>query len=245
MAEESLSMRALLRLLSPGVFFFMLVSLESSLWANNCAIHISQHEKAHNIPEGLLHAISKVESGHKDATGHIVAWPWTVNAEGEGYYFPSKETAIAAVRKMQLKGISSIDIGCMQVNLQHHPHAFKTLEDAFDPRQNVAYAARFLKGLKNEHASWHKAVAHYHSANPLHHIPYQRNVMLAWKHNRDIPALILAKDRFKDRKNANHIRRLNTQKTLSLSPPQLLQASSNLAVRRVSSHNTSHLRKLK
>ena len=151
---------------------------------NNCAVHIAQYEKQHNIPEGLLHAISKVESGRKDDTGRIVAWPWTINAEGKGFFFASKAEAIAAVLKMQQEGVKSIDVGCMQVNLYYHPKAFSNLSDAFDPVKNVAYAAKFLSGLKNEHASWHTAVAHYHSANPVHHIPYRKTVLNVW--NKDI-----------------------------------------------------------
>ncbi len=35
----------------------------------------------------------------------------------------------------------------MQVNLGYHPEAFASLEAAFDPRRNVAYATRFLLEL--------------------------------------------------------------------------------------------------
>ncbi len=213
---------------------------------NHCAEHITHYEKQHGIPEGLLHAISKVESGRKDDTGRIVAWPWTINANGQGYYFPTKEDAIVAVRKMQLKGISSIDIGCMQVNLFYHPDAFKTLNDAFDPAQNVAYAARFLKGLKNEHASWYRAVAHYHSANPIHHIPYQKNVMNVW--NRDMKAggVILAAGVFEERAQPkiNRIRRWTSSKTLSLKKASFIPFSNKGTVRRVVGSNSSHIRRV-
>lgn len=137
------------------------------------------------IPSGLLHAISKVESGRKTAAGKIVAWPWTINVQGTGYYYPTKEEAIAAVRTFQQRGIQSIDVGCMQVNLYHHPDAFASLEQAFDPEENVAYAASFLLKLKDNHASWHKAVAHYHSANPVHHQPYQKAVFYVWDNEGD------------------------------------------------------------
>ena len=45
----------------------------------------------------------------------------------------------------------SIDIGCAQVNLMHHPDAFASLEQAFDPMANADYAARFLKQLHDTH----------------------------------------------------------------------------------------------
>src|SRR5436190_23421065 len=85
----------------------------------NCAVHINEYETKHRIPRGLLHAISKAESGRKDDTGRIVPWPWTINAQGQGYFFPTKEAAITAVQEMQAKGIESIDVGCMQINLYH------------------------------------------------------------------------------------------------------------------------------
>ena len=213
---------------------------------NSCAAHIDHYEKQHRIPEGLLHAISKVESGRKDKTGHVVAWPWTVNAEGQGYYFPTKEAAIAAVHKMQLNGISSIDVGCMQVNLYHHPHAFKTLLDAFDPATNVAYAARFLKGLKNEHASWSRAVAHYHSANPTHHIPYHKNVMGMWDREMKAGEVVLAAGVFEEeaQPKINRLHRLGNIKTLSLRKASFSPEVHKSAVRRIVGTQSRHIHRV-
>jgi len=214
---------------------------------NNCAIHVAQYEKHHNIPTGLLHAISKVESGRKDITGRIVAWPWTVNAEGQGYYFPTKEAAIKAVQRMQLKGVKSIDVGCMQVNLYHHPHAFRNLNEAFDPDTNVAYAARFLTGLKNEHASWRTAVAHYHSANPVHHTSYRQNVLGVWNRDLKREGNSLAAGIFDERSSPSlpgkgRIRRLTSGKTLRLTQAMFTPPSSTQTVRRVD--RSRHFRRL-
>jgi len=155
-------------------------------------MYVAQYEKKHGIPAGLLQAISRIESGRKDSKGQIVAWPWTVNVQGKGHYFPTKEAAIVAVRKMQLQGIRSIDVGCMQINLHFHPDAFKNLNEAFEPSQNVAYGALFLAKLKKEHASWQAAVAHYHSANPAHHVIYQKNVLTAWNQDFKVENIISA-----------------------------------------------------
>lgn len=219
---------------------------QTSFKVNNCSAHVEQHEKHHGIPAGLLHAISKVESGRKDDTGRVVAWPWTVNAEGNGYYFPTKEAAIAAVRKMQLNGVSSIDVGCMQVNLYHHPHAFRTLDDAFDPAKNVAYAARFLKGLKNEHASWSRAVAHYHSANPIHHVPYRKNVMGVWDREMKAGGVRLAAGVFEaeTKQHANRLHRLGNSKTLSLRKASYTAAAQKSATRRIVGNNSRHIHRV-
>lgn len=149
---------------------------------NACARYISHHEQLKKIPQNLLAAISKVESGKKDGkTQEIQAWPWTINVQGQGTFFSTKTQAINAVRKLLAKGIKSIDVGCMQVNLHHHKDAFKTLEQAFDPKHNVDYAARFLSNLRETHGSWMSAVAHYHSARPVHHIPYKKKVLKKWR----------------------------------------------------------------
>ena len=146
-----------------------------------CRAAIAQAERAGGIPAQLLAAISRVESGRRDpATGSFAPWPWTANAEGQGFYYDSKTEAVAAVRKMRADGIRSIDVGCLQVNLMHHPNAFASLEAAFDPVQNAAYAAKFLADLHAQTGDWPKAAALYHSANPALGGPYQRKVLAAW-----------------------------------------------------------------
>ena len=146
-----------------------------------CRAAIALAERSGGIPAQLLAAIGRVESGRRDpVSGSFAPWPWTVNAEGTGYFFDSKAEAIAAVRKMRADGMRSIDVGCMQVNLMHHPDAFASLEAAFDPVQNAAYAAKFLNDLHNQSADWAKSAALYHSANPELGEPYQRKVLAAW-----------------------------------------------------------------
>lgn len=130
------------------------------------------------IPATLLPAISRVESGRLDAvTGRVRAWPWTINVEGVGHFFDSKEQVVARVAELQGKGVRSIDVGCMQVNLMHHARAFPTLDDAFDPVVNAAYAARFLMSLHAKFKDWNLATAAYHSQDPVRGEEYQRLVL--------------------------------------------------------------------
>lgn len=149
--------------------------------ADLCRPAIAAAERAHGIPHALLLAIGRVESGRRDPeTGRFGPWPWTINAEGTGQHFPTKEAAIAAVRALQARGVRSIDVGCMQVNLHHHPHAFASLEEAFDPARNADYAARFLVDLQARANSWTQAAAHYHSHTPELAEAYKRRVLAAW-----------------------------------------------------------------
>jgi hypothetical protein len=143
-----------------------------------CRAAIASAEQVQAIPTHLMAAIGRAESGRRDeATGATHPWPWTINAEGQGFYYNSKSEAIAAVRTMQARGVKSIDVGCMQVNLMHHPDAFPTLEQAFDPPVNTAYAARFLRLLFGKTGDWTKAVGLYHSATPELSAPYADKVM--------------------------------------------------------------------
>ena len=133
-----------------------------------CAQRTAKAEFTAGIPTHLLTAISKVESGRWRAeTGEIIAWPWTVTAGGEGRFLPSKTAAIAEVERLQAKGVTNIDVGCMQINLHYHPKAFESLEQAFDPDRNVAYAIGFLSDLRNRWGSWTRAVGNYHSNTPV------------------------------------------------------------------------------
>lgn len=129
------------------------------------------------IPPVILPAISRVESGRLDPrTARVRAWPWTINVDGVGTFFETKEDAVSTVRALQARGQKSIDVGCMQVNLMYHPAAFKDLDTAFDPPANTAYAARFLLVLHAQSHDWNLATAYYHSAEQERGEDYQRRV---------------------------------------------------------------------
>jgi hypothetical protein len=147
-----------------------------------CRPAIVSAESSGRLPARLLEAIAVVESGRLDKqTGVRTPWPWTINAEGEGYFFDSKAQAIAAVRALQARGVASIDVGCMQVNLLHHPNAFASLEEAFDPYANARYAARFLNELYARTTNWPQATGFYHSQTPELSADYQRRVLAVWE----------------------------------------------------------------
>lgn len=149
--------------------------------AAQCTAAIAAAERGHAIPPQLMAAIGRVESGRRDPdTGATGAWPWTINAEGEGSYFDSKTDAIKAVQGLQARGVHSIDVGCMQINLVQHPAAFPNLDMAFEPAVNADYAARFLVHLHDQTGDWVKATASYHSGNPWEGDPYAAKVTSVW-----------------------------------------------------------------
>jgi hypothetical protein len=166
-----------------------------------CAKATNHIERAEAIPRQLLRAISKAESGRFHQGKQVVmAWPWTVMAEGRGRYLETKAEAVAEVESLRARGVKNIDVGCMQVNLQYHPHAFASLEDAFDPLTNVAYGASFLKTLATEHGSWARAAAYYHSQNPTRYRAYRAKVREIWATERE--KYLLALDRLRAERTA-------------------------------------------
>jgi hypothetical protein len=156
-----------------------------------CRSAVAAAERSSGIPDHLLAAISRVESGRRDpVTLAVHPWPWTVNAEGNGYFYDTKAEAISAVRAMQARGVQSIDVGGAQINLMHHPNAFSSLEQAFDPQANTAYAARFLKDLYGQTGDWAKAAALYHSATPELAADYERKVLAVWPEEKRLAGLV-------------------------------------------------------
>ena len=149
--------------------------------AESCLPGIAAAERQFALPPKLLNAIGIVESGRTDpASGLVAPWPWTINAAGTDHIFASKAEAVAAVAALQQAGTRSIDVGCLQINLMHHPDAFASLDEAFDPAANTSYGARFLSALYRETGSWPLAAAAYHSRTQEIGASYQTRVMAIW-----------------------------------------------------------------
>ena len=155
--------------------------------ATLCEQAIVKAEAIGRTPPGMLSAIGQVESGRPDPrSGRMRPWPWTIDADGVGQFFATKTEAIAAVAALLSQGVHSIDVGCMQVNLMHHPDAFTSLDQAFDPTSNTTYAVRFLNTLYRRTGSWPKSIADYHSESPENADDYARRVLATW-HQRLAP----------------------------------------------------------
>jgi hypothetical protein len=139
--------------------------------AGACLAAIAVAERRQETPPGLLAVIAKVESGRPaPPSGALQPWPWTVDADGQGAFFATKDQAVNWSREALAAGtVTFLDVGCMQVDLRMHPDAFADLEQAFDPAANAAYGARFLRQLHDGPAggNWFTAVGMYHSRTPI------------------------------------------------------------------------------
>jgi len=141
-----------------------------------CVAAILDAEREHAIVDHSLLAMGFTESGRMTRDRRFTVWPWTINAEGQSYFYETREEAIASVRDFQARGIRSIDVGCMQVNLRWHPDAFPDLHTAFEPIENIRYAARFLSDLTRERGDQAQAIGRYHSAQSELSDAYRRRV---------------------------------------------------------------------
>ena len=132
---------------------------------------ISNAEKEHNIPKGLLLAVAKTESNLE---------AYALNISGRPHFFKDKNIASQTIRRALDEGITNIDIGAAQINYKWHGHKFSSIEDMLSPEVNIKYAAKLLSTLKQEHGDWHRAIRLYHSSTPKHHRQYSRKVVLCW-----------------------------------------------------------------
>jgi hypothetical protein len=146
----------------------------------SCTEAAAVAETSMSVPPGLLLAIGKVESGRPDTMGNRLPWPWTINIGGVGHFFNTAADAVLTVQNLRASGVQSIDIGCFQINLFHHPNAFSDLASGFDPLTNALAAARFLVSLHAEFGTWDSAIAAYHSRVDTQGAPYRDRVLAAW-----------------------------------------------------------------
>ena len=197
---------------------------DSSEYEETRRVAVEKEEAENRLPKRLLNAISLTETGRWHAQRReIIAWPWTVYAEGRGRYLPNKETAIKEVKSLKAKGVKNIDVGCMQVNLYFHPQAFENLDAAFDPNLNTKYAAELLASLRKRDRSWTKAIAYYHSKTKKFYIPYRRKVMKIWQD---------------ERRKDSEARRAKARETYRLSREKLKERLKEASARRFTQNKT-------
>ena len=133
--------------------------------AQVCERAIQEGARRQSVPEGVLHAISLTETG-RARNGRLRPWPWAINREGKGYWFATRDEALAFARESVAAGRTSFDVGCFQINYFWHGRNFPSLELMFDPDTGADYAARFLRDLYAGRGDWSAAAGAYHSQSP-------------------------------------------------------------------------------
>jgi soluble lytic murein transglycosylase-like protein len=117
----------------------------------------------YGIPPTLFYALALTESGARLSSGKFRPWPWTLNTDGKGRYFPTRESAFAAIQAHRARGKRSIDIGLMQVNWRYHNQQLRDPWQALDPYFNLRTSAEILTTHYEQTADWWVAMGRYHS----------------------------------------------------------------------------------
>lgn len=138
---------AALAVLSPGL---------ALAGPNPCSAAITDAERRHGIPQGLLQAMSIHESGVNGQP-----YPWALNLGGRVVYASTQDKAQKILDERRAKGRKNLYAGCMQLSVFHHAGNFRSLGDMLQPQRNVAYAAKYLAAHFEDYGDWQGAVRRY------------------------------------------------------------------------------------
>jgi soluble lytic murein transglycosylase-like protein len=139
---------------------------------NACEREMLLAAKTSDVPVTVLYAVALTETGQR---GRLQ--PYAMNIAGKPAAFATLPEALAGFSSARGRGAKLIDVGCMQINYHYHHRNFASVEEMFDPKRNVSYAADFLKRLYRQQGTWTAAVARYNAGpnNP----PAQKSYVCA------------------------------------------------------------------
>lgn len=136
----------------------------------------------YGLPPGLLYAVALTESGQSSLSdGQFRPWPWALNIDGEGHYFPSRQMAWQALEMVLTETKTSVDIGLMQISWRYHRSVLGSSWLALDPYHNLRVAAAILRDCFVEHTHWIQSAGCYHAPNdPARADRYGQRVKAHW-----------------------------------------------------------------
>lgn len=91
----------------------------------------------------ILYAVALVESAQINAR-LAAPWPWALNRQGRPIIPSSRLEARGILNDALNKGIRSIDVGLMQVNVRWNGHRVHRPDDLLDPETNIRVGADVL-----------------------------------------------------------------------------------------------------
>jgi soluble lytic murein transglycosylase-like protein len=137
----------------------------------------AQVARSYGVPADVLYAVALTESGDQLTGGRFRPWPWTLNVQGRPERFRTRRDAYRALVRYLRQGITSIDVGLMQVNWHWHHRRLGTPWEALDPYHNMRVGSSILREEYGRSRDWRLAVGRYHSpANPRHAERYRVRV---------------------------------------------------------------------
>lgn len=116
------------------------------------------------VPAKVLWAIVNAESRSVTQVG-AKPWPWVLNVEGRGLFFPTRAAAARQAHALLAAGNTRWDIGLGQVNWRWHADRFNNDPwSALDPKTNLSVSAQILREqyLRPACDGWYGAIGCYH-----------------------------------------------------------------------------------
>lgn len=146
----------------------MAVGSINGLGADNVPPVYRMIAQEQGVPAHVFYAMALTESGQSSLSQHqLRPWPWTLNVDGQGQYFPSRKAAWLALRHALDSEEHSVDIGLMQINWRYHQQALGSAWQALDPYHNLRVGAAILRRCYASEADWWESVGCYHSPSDI------------------------------------------------------------------------------
>lgn len=135
------------------------------------------------LPAPLFYAVALTESGQSGLSrNQFRPWPWTLNVNGKGLYFPSRKAAWQALQRALDSDERSVDIGLMQVNWRYHQKDLGSAWQSLDPYHNLRVGAAILRQCYLTEADWWASLGCYHApGNPVKAASYRERVKGHWR----------------------------------------------------------------
>ena len=134
----------------------------------DCPTAIAESALRYRISQGLLQAVSQLESGQQR---------WSVTANGITESFDERDKAVAALDALTERGVAPIRIGCMGIDVAGAANPFTAREDGFNARTNVEMAVSDLVRLHRQTGSWLAAIGRGRSDDPASQQLYRCHVL--------------------------------------------------------------------
>ncbi len=140
--------------------------------AQSCVEPVLKAEQAHEIPPGLLLAVSIVESATNGDP-----YPYAMNVRGRAIYAPNPDDGAKRLVDRRGRLAAPAAVGCLQLSVQHHRVKFGSVREMLDPHANAEYGAAYLKRHFEDLGSWSAAVQRYHGGSAAARRTYQCKVL--------------------------------------------------------------------
>lgn len=125
-------------------------------------VQLARHyDQEYGIPPYLTYAMAHQEAG-RTVDGMFAPWRWTLNVDGKGLYFDTREQAEQKLVTAIENG-SMVDVGVMQVNWYWNGERFESPAAALDPDTNLKVGSEILAEWYDATGSWVEAIARYHT----------------------------------------------------------------------------------